>query len=476
MYKTRGNALLMAQCLVISLLSFCLSGELYGMQAKEIGISPSGHANVQDPRVDFLFSCAFNGDTAILEGALAKADLSIRNTLGLMLLHVAALSGCEGVVALLLDKGAQIDALADMGITALNFAAKKGHVGVVRLLLVRGANVDAVSRSGYTPLHEAIEEGRRDIVELLLERGAKRDALKNGTFLLDFAVLKGHRSIVELLLDRVVLSQADLNGALMLAASGGLRDMVGVLLDRGAQRETVSQERFFTCFHSALEDCNVEAAKLLIEIGADVRACSNNNVTLLHRAAKNGHNEMVEVLLERGAEVGAATQNGLTALHLAAREGHRDVCFTLVGSLLCIPCEAQVASARARILCLLCCANRPECGLKSLPDECLLKILLVGSALRTDVAMLLLKNLAGQTPRPFVADEKLLTTAAVLVLTHDHSTALLQSVYESLRADAPLKRLFEPASFVENFSEAVFKGLLAKIHTINEKAAPEKLK
>ena len=78
-------------------------------------------------------------------------------------------------VQALLDKGARIDTIL-RGAGALHFAAKAGFTGVMKVLLDNGAPVDARSEKGETPLFYALKAGpRADMVksvELLLSRGA----------------------------------------------------------------------------------------------------------------------------------------------------------------------------------------------------------------------------------------------------------------------------------------------------------------
>lgn len=78
-------------------------------------------------------------------------------------------------VQALLDKGARIETVL-RGAGALHFAAKAGFTGVMEVLLDNGAPVDARSEKGETPLFYALKAGpRADMVEsvaLLLARGA----------------------------------------------------------------------------------------------------------------------------------------------------------------------------------------------------------------------------------------------------------------------------------------------------------------
>ncbi|KAJ8121796.1 hypothetical protein ONZ43_g1841 [Nemania bipapillata] len=57
------------------------------------------------------------------------------------------------------------------GSQPIHFAASQGTVESVRILLDAGADINAVNDAGRTPLHWAAERGKWDIVELLLDRG-----------------------------------------------------------------------------------------------------------------------------------------------------------------------------------------------------------------------------------------------------------------------------------------------------------------
>jgi ankyrin repeat protein len=67
----------------------------------------------------------------------------------------------------------------------------------------------------------------------------------------------------------------------------------------------------------------VEAARLLLEAGADVQAAARNamRVTGLHAAAAARSVEIARMLLQRGADANARQQAGYTALHAAAQHG-----------------------------------------------------------------------------------------------------------------------------------------------------------
>ena len=72
------------------------------------------------------------------------------------------------VVALLLDRGADVQAANDEGETPLHGAHQ---VEEVVLLLNHGADINVRDERGRTPLHNRAK-GNREVVALLLDRGA----------------------------------------------------------------------------------------------------------------------------------------------------------------------------------------------------------------------------------------------------------------------------------------------------------------
>jgi hypothetical protein len=62
------------------------------------------------------------------------------------------------------------------GYTPLQTAARYGHGEIVALLIKKGADVNAADGYGYTPLHLAAEGGHLDVVKELVRAGAKVEA------------------------------------------------------------------------------------------------------------------------------------------------------------------------------------------------------------------------------------------------------------------------------------------------------------
>ncbi|KAJ5152754.1 uncharacterized protein N7482_009232 [Penicillium canariense] len=184
----------------------------------------------------------------------------------------AAEEGHEGVVRLLVEKGADIEARDTSGRTALSWAAEKGHENIVRLLLEKGVDIEARDILDRTPLLWAIKERHENIVKLLLEKGAELEARNfPGRNPLSLAAEKGYENIVKLLLEK----GADIEA----------RD----ILDR-------------TLLLWAVEEQHENIVKLLLEKGADIEARDISDRTPLSWAAEKGHEGIFKLLLEKDAD------------------------------------------------------------------------------------------------------------------------------------------------------------------------------
>jgi ankyrin repeat protein len=133
--------------------------------------------------------------TSSLEQAISRAqaetiksliaqgvDINTRNIRGYTPLHLAAVKGNSEGAQLLLENGAEVDAVATVaGCRSLHYAASLGHLDLCELLIRYGAETDAQTVSLETPLHLAIAGGHADVVALLLKYRARLDIRdKNG--------------------------------------------------------------------------------------------------------------------------------------------------------------------------------------------------------------------------------------------------------------------------------------------------------
>ncbi|CAH0055068.1 unnamed protein product [Clonostachys solani] len=114
----------------------------------------------------------------------------------------AAREGRAEYIALLLEKGIDIDGKNKYGNTALLEASRKGHEGIARLLLEKKADVNSTSKIGSTPLIGASGYGHDTLVKLLIENGADLNATDDdGSTALIQALRDGHEETAKLLIE-----------------------------------------------------------------------------------------------------------------------------------------------------------------------------------------------------------------------------------------------------------------------------------
>jgi uncharacterized protein len=114
---------------------------------------------------------------------------------GFTALHFAAFFGRYEAAALLIERGAEVDAFGRgwMTGTAMHSAVSRVHGDVVRVLLDAGANPNVRQSAGWTPLHAAAMNGDVISVELLLAAGADPTATnEEGRSVIDLANESGH--------------------------------------------------------------------------------------------------------------------------------------------------------------------------------------------------------------------------------------------------------------------------------------------
>ena len=93
------------------------------------------------------------------------------------------------IAALLIDKGAKVNAGDKSGDTPLMWAVQAGHSDFARKLLSLGADEKIANKSGTIALHHAALRGDLELVELFLGRGSSASAVKsNGWTVLHSAV------------------------------------------------------------------------------------------------------------------------------------------------------------------------------------------------------------------------------------------------------------------------------------------------
>lgn len=236
----------------------------------------------------------------------AGAPADTQGTRGSTALMNAADSGRVDRVAFLLEHGASVDLKNDDGNTALYFAATSGQVEVVKLLLHKGADPDSVNKSAQTPISGAFYHGIGNTPPIEARARAVLDAL--------LAVSHGPPKTAPA---PPVQEPTTAERYFFVYARFGAVAELGRLVEAGVRSTAVDREGN-SALHHACADARLEAARWLLDHGADANSVGAKQTTPLMRAAQGGKAPLIELLLNRGARVAARDQEGATALGWAA--------------------------------------------------------------------------------------------------------------------------------------------------------------
>jgi len=267
-------------------------------------------ANVSPAADSAIVRAAAAADgTAVRALVKQGADVNAQGSDGATaLLWIARADDVEAADALL-KAGAKVVTPNALGITPVYAAAENGNAAMLRRLLDAGASVTTTDSTGDTLLMAAVRAGNPDAVQLLVDRGAPVNAVEpqySHTALM-WAVESDNPAIMKLLIARGATIDAATRVAEKPAArppgTGGGSHGVGIVRSgvppQGEQQPTPGG---MTALLLASRDGHLDAATLLVEVGADVNLADPNGLTPLLMALTNGQIGVAKFLLEHGAD------------------------------------------------------------------------------------------------------------------------------------------------------------------------------
>jgi len=277
-----------------------------------------------------LILAAYKGekaDVALLLQRGADINQILPDGDGRSPLFLAIENGHVDVARLLLkDKKIDINRALSNGLTPLMIAAQKGQIDVVRDLLAKGASIRVISPNVLTPLMRAAINGHAEVVDLLLdERGSfeqSKQAFGDDQITpLMFAAQKGHVDVVKVLLtDRynvdVVARSSNGWTALLLAAEMGQAGVVEELLRNGrfTSRRDYVLPNGWTPLMIAVQNRDVKTLDVCLKVLTPSDLIEQRYDVALMIAAQQGEIEIVKTLLKKGKIFGkeVSLDNDLT--------------------------------------------------------------------------------------------------------------------------------------------------------------------
>ena len=214
-------------------------------------VSPSGFAQIPPATHEVLaysglFKAVVEQDTAALKKAIAESSqVDIEDNHGRTPLHVAAYTANHEAMRLLVDAGADPNALEHDRYDIVTIAAVADDLPTLRLALELGASPgNTTSLYDGTALIAAAHLGHVEVVETLIAAGAPLDHVNNleWTALIESIVLGNGGSRHIATLKALVMAGANVNlgdgygrSPLQLAKRSNYREMVEILSAAGAK-------------------------------------------------------------------------------------------------------------------------------------------------------------------------------------------------------------------------------------------------
>jgi len=195
----------------------------------------------------------------------------------------------------------------------------------VRILLEHGANPDAVGSYKKPAIAEAVDHSNAEMVSLLLDYGANPDAIWNRIHVVFEAASDGHPEIIRLLVEHGAdVNAKDYEGKTVLLRPCVLSEpeLVSLILSKGGEPDFLIAEDDMTPVKMAMHYNQPETVKALLKCGADVNLRTHNKRTYLHEAADDVDLKMARILIEAGADVNAKVKFGNTPVDEALSQGN----------------------------------------------------------------------------------------------------------------------------------------------------------
>ncbi|HEY1342444.1 MAG TPA: ankyrin repeat domain-containing protein [Bryobacteraceae bacterium] len=267
-----------------------------------------------------------NGNAAMIEALLAAgADANASNSSGTTPLMTAASSGSVDAVKILLAHGADVQAKESAhGQTALMFAAALNRDAVVKFLLAHGADPNIATEIKQVQRVRFDQDGNIVEERPAAARGPAAAAPRTAEAQDKADEAADAQAAVEAAKAAQAATQSDLDLA---ARAFGLqssaarfakpRAIAGDVAARAPRRVGPEWTGGMTALLYAAREGHFEAARALVEGGANINQVSGDKFSPLVMAIVNGRLDLARYLVDHDADPNLASVSGLTTLYAA---------------------------------------------------------------------------------------------------------------------------------------------------------------
>ncbi|WP_108867811.1 ankyrin repeat domain-containing protein [Aquimarina aquimarini] len=193
-----------------------------------------------------------------------------------------------------IQKGANINQVAQNGNTPLIGASFRNTKEIVSLLLKKTKDINYQNNDGYTALTRAIRSNTVDIVEFLIKNGADITLKDKKGYDMGYHLVDGYRRNI-----------------------GEFATKMNTLTSNGYTINTLQKDSN-TLLHLAVKKGKLELVKQLVALQIDINSKNKNGYTALHIAAMTAKEDaIIKFLLESGADKTIKTELNESVYDLA---------------------------------------------------------------------------------------------------------------------------------------------------------------
>jgi len=267
-------------------------------------------------------------------------DIEIADSGGNTALFYAANNGNLEILNMLIENGANIDAVdSERNYTPLLEALTQGQAACAKQLILKGANIQVIGKNNVTPLQFTIEHDMHEVSDLLIRKGCQFGTSPSEDVRTFFgAVIRAHTlAVAEMLSSGINANESEEENGfspLFFCTTSGHEDIVKLLIKNGAQVNRTNKDGDTALLH-LLKEINTPTTILkgLIETTEDLDFRDKENGTALMYASGFGNLELVKMLVSKGADINARdSKTGSCALMEAISNHESEVAIYLINN------------------------------------------------------------------------------------------------------------------------------------------------
>lgn len=283
-----------------------------------------------------LYYATVNGYLKIVKRLIQNGARIIFRNSDRAPLHIAAKKGNIKILKYLLRKTKNVDVRDNYDYTPLHFAKK---VKVCKLLIESGANVNALSNTFHTLLHSAVSDNNIKVVDFLIKNGADMHVHSDSTVSpLELAMHNNKFEIVKILIkhkypDKIV--DEFIKEYLYDVFRSSNLEMIKFFLENLENANVSFRDKCFgytvmiknplfrvTQINSTFEITNnsFEIIKYLISKKCDVYEIDDRGNSLLHLSSSNSTIEVMKFFIDQGLNIYQKNKEGKTPIDLIRYE------------------------------------------------------------------------------------------------------------------------------------------------------------